>query len=147
MFNEQEKQCLCGRTTPQPRRSFIGILCGVAGVLLWPSLARAKKVAVKLDVVPKLKKVGGWAIVKIKGKELLMIRDTEKSVRALSPLCTHKRHRLHYLHRDGLIHCSNHGSRFSLEGKVLKGPANRALSPVYWTRLELDRQRIVIKLD
>jgi Rieske Fe-S protein len=122
-------------------------LGGALAVALWPSSVWAKKIAVKLAALPALQKVGGWLIAKVKGKRILLIRDADGSVRAVTPRCSHKAHRLTYDPQKREIVCPNHGSRFDLKGKVLKGPAKKPLATVYWTKLDRAKQRVIIKLD
>jgi len=52
---------------------------------------------------------------------------------ALSARCTHLGCRLRHDTRLGQLHCNCHGSTFSLEGAVLRGPAARYLERVFIT--------------
>ena len=97
--------------------------------------------------LPALNKVGGSLIAKVKGKRILLIRNTEESVRGYTPQCSHRAHSLSYDPKRGQILCAEHGSRFDLEGKPLKGPAKKPLAKVYWTKLDRAKQRVIIKLD
>ena len=54
--------------------------------------------------------------------------------RALSAVCTHLGCITRYQPDDKCIACPCHGSRFSLDGEVLEGPAPR---PLPWLRVEL----------
>jgi nitrite reductase/ring-hydroxylating ferredoxin subunit len=128
------------------RRGFLGLLAGAAGLLLLPGRALAKKLAVKLETLPALKKVGGFVVAKIKGRELLLIRDSDGSVRALTPHCTHKRHPLVYNPKTRTVECHGHGSRFSLDGKAVKGPARDPLRR-FGARLDKERGRVILDLD
>jgi Rieske Fe-S protein len=114
-------------------------------VVAWPRRASAKTVALPLSLAPELEKVGGWEVLEIKGKKVLLIRDTSTTVRATQPLCTHKMTRLTYNIKDRIIVCPEHGSRFSLAGEVRKGPAEAPLR-VYRTKLDLEKKRLLIKL-
>ncbi|MBN2233979.1 MAG: Rieske 2Fe-2S domain-containing protein [Opitutales bacterium] len=55
-------------------------------------------------------------------KDFFLIPDPIKP-RAISRKCTHLGCRVNYSETDGLFVCPCHGSRFSTEGKVLRGPA------------------------
>ncbi len=130
-----------GTTSERPtRRGFIRLLsAAVAGLLTLPaSLARAKKVALPLAKLPKLQAVGGWIVLKIKGNEVLLVRDTERTVHALNPTCTHKKCRVSYTHGDRKFHCECHKSAYALDGRVLDGPAPKPLQ-VYPAKLAGDR--------
>lgn len=133
------------RGRPRRRTVLQGILAGL-GAILWPRWAFAKKVAVKLDKLPALKKVGGWTVVKIKGERILIFRETADVVRAVSAICTHKKTLLSYSPSRRMIICKKHGSRFSLSGKVLKGPAKKPLTRFFKAKLDLEKNRIILKL-
>ena len=112
------------------RRGFIKRALGALGistVALKSGIAKAKKLGLALDKVPALKKVGGSATVKLKRKEVLLIRDTETTVRALNAKCTHRECLVHYNKKTTKVDCSCHSSSFDLDGKVLGGPAEKDL--------------------
>ena len=97
--------------------------------------AGAKKVAVDISKIDKLTKVGGSATVKIKGQDILLIRQGDKSFKALSGQCTHEACAVVYSAKDNKVQCPCHKSNFALDGKVLNGPATKNL-PTYETSLE-----------
>tara|TARA_B100000700_G_scaffold330670_1_gene458157 strand:- start:9013 stop:9486 length:474 start_codon:yes stop_codon:yes gene_type:complete len=57
---------------------------------------------------------------------LLIIREAEESVRALSRRCPHKSCIVQPFANE-IANCDCHGSQFDKEGKVLKGPASASL--------------------
>ncbi len=119
------------------RRQFFSKLIGAAFggyALLKSRAAFAKKLGLGLDKVPSLNKVGGFAVVKLAGKDLILIRDGETSVRALSSICTHQHCIVTYNSSAKKIQCKCHGSSFDLTGKVLHGPATAPL-PTYGATL------------
>jgi cytochrome b6-f complex iron-sulfur subunit len=122
------------------RRSFIrcvGILFGIIAAL--PArLVRAKSLAIPLAKVKKLEKAGGSMILKVKGQKILFIRETEETIRALDPLCTHKGCALVYNKKAKRLDCPCHQSAFNLEGGVVKGPASKPLK-AYDAKLDGDR--------
>jgi len=62
---------------------------------------------------------------------------------ALSAVCTHLGCVTRYRPDDAIIACPCHGSRFSLEGEVLSGPAPR---PLPWLELKLSsRGRLIVE--
>ena len=129
------------------RRNFLTKAFGLIGmgpVMLKGGVAFAKKLALPLDKVSALKKVGGSARVKLSGKEVLLIRDTEKSVRGLSPKCTHQNCYVSYNKKTKKVDCDCHGSSFDLSGKVLTGPATKDLKQY---AANLSEGRIVISVD
>lgn len=128
------------------RRLFISqLLAAVGSWFFFPARnARAKKLALPLDKVPKLEKVGGWLIVKIKGRQVLLVRDGRDSIRALNPTCTHQQCLVGYEPKTGKIECDCHQSHFDLDGKNLDGPAPEPLATY---PASLSEGRIIIELD
>jgi cytochrome b6-f complex iron-sulfur subunit len=102
-----------------------------------------KLVAVPLDTVPALARVGGFATVAVKGVELLLLRPSEKKIVALSPICTHEKCTVVYNPDSKAIDCPCHGSRFDGTGTPTKGPAN---SPLTRYPAGLKENQVIIKL-
>ena len=67
------------------------------------------------------------AIGEIDGRKVAAFRDDDGTVRALSPICTHLRYVVGFDEDAREWHCPCHGSRFDLEGSVVRGPARRPL--------------------
>ena len=128
------------------RRDFMRYLGVLAAVLFGYPVrpARAKALALSLDKVDKLQSVGGSTMLKVQGKNVLFIRDTETTVRALDPTCTHKGCTVSFNKTSNRVECPCHGSVFDSLGKVLGGPASRDLKS-YGATLE-DRS-ILFSLD
>ena len=126
------------------RRGFIRRVIAAGAMILLPATAWAKKIAIKLDKVPKLKEEGGWMITKIKEKQILFIRDTQDSVRALSPVCTHNKCLVAFNPNVKKIECGCHKSSFDLDGKNLGGPASK---PLQAYPAKLSKDRIILSLD
>lgn len=123
------------------RRAFFKIVAAAAGtlaLLFHGGIAQAKKLAIKLDKVPELKKVGGSTIIKLAGKKVMLIRETDKRVRALSPVCTHEGCIVQYDDDSRKLVCGCHNSFYDLNGNVLGGPAPKPLE-AFTARLARDR--------
>lgn len=128
------------------KRGFLKMLAAAAGAAAWllrAGVAQAKKLAIKLEQVPALKKVGGAAILKLAGKDVMLIRENESRVRALSPICTHRQCYVKYNATKKKIECGCHKSSYDLDGKVLGGPAPAPL-PTFPARLDGDRIIITV---
>jgi len=110
------------------------------------ALGQSKKLALGLDKVEKLKSPGGSALLKIQGRELLFIRDSEESVRVLNPVCTHQKCTVQYDREKQLIVCPCHGSTYSLDGEVIKGPAEKPLR-AFEATLDSEKNRIVFSAE
>ena len=69
------------------RRTFVLLAAVGAAAMVWLAspVAFAKEVSIKLEKMPKLQKVDGWASFKVEehDQEILFIRVTEKRVVAL----------------------------------------------------------------
>lgn len=137
---QQQRQASTGRRRVLKALS----LSAFAAILLPWRQAEAKKVALSLAQVAPLKKVGGSALVTVKGQELLLIRDSETTVHAVDPMCTHKKCKVFYRPKDNDIGCKCHKSRFTLEGDPVSGPAPKPLASF---RTKLKGDKIIIKLD
>ncbi len=129
------------------RRTFLGtLLAAVAagvGLLLRAGTAAAKKVAIDLAKLSGLEEVGGYAVVSIKKKKILLIRTSKDGIAALNPECTHQKCAVNYKKKWGEIRCSCHGSKFTTSGKVLNGPADKDLRS-YPTSIE--DGKLIVKL-
>ena len=96
------------------------------------------KLIIDLSKHPKLKETGGWASFEADKKKVIVLHPAEQDYKALANKCTHKGSTLNYKPKDGFIQCPLHGSRFDIEGKVLKGPAAQPLTG-YKTTLDKDQ--------
>ena len=117
------------------RRNWFRVVAGgFVALLTWPaSLLFGKKLSIDLDQVPKLKEIGGHITIKLNHEDVLLIRDSEKTLRVFNAHCTHKGCIVKYSEKDNRIECPCHGSQYDLNGNVLKGPAPRSL-PTHSTR-------------
>ncbi len=100
--------------------------------------AKPRKLAIPINKLPKLKTVGGWTIAKIRKWKILFVRTSATEIKALSPYCTHRKCLVAYDAPKHRLECGCHGSKFTLAGKVLTGPATRPL-PVFPAWLKGDR--------
>jgi Rieske Fe-S protein len=129
------------------RRAFLKTGTALLAILVWPTgwlAAKSKKLAFSLTKVKKLGEVDGWAILKIKGRHILFVRDTEKTIRALDSVCTHKQCTVEYKPDQKKIVCPCHGSQYSLDGRVSLPPAERSLQSF---PVELDGDKVIITIE
>lgn len=66
---------------------------------------------------------GEGKTVKINGKKLAAYRDEKGELHVVSSVCTHLGCIVHWNNGEKSWDCPCHGSRFSVDGKVLEGPA------------------------
>jgi len=86
-----------------------------------------ERLAISLDRLEKLKAIGGSILLKIKGQPVLFVRESDAVVVGVDPTCTHRQCTVDYDRDQNIFVCPCHGSRYDLEGKVLKGPAEKPL--------------------
>jgi menaquinol-cytochrome c reductase iron-sulfur subunit len=144
------------------RRGWLfAIISGLAGIL---SAAIGAPAAIYLFTPPKRARRSGWVDagsfnelplktpqrvelqrvhfdawkIRSESDAAWLVRTDAQSVTAFSPRCTHLGCAYHWEPRAEAFECPCHGSRFSITGKVLTGPAPRPLDQ-YPVRIEGDR--------
>ncbi len=126
------------------RRSWIGRVIAAAGLLILPAGAKAKKMVISIKGLGKLQKTGGWSVLKMGKKKVIVIRDSATSVKALDPYCTHKQCIVDYDPESKKIVCPCHSSIFDLSGKALKGPATLPLKSY---KAKLDGDKVTLEVE
>ncbi len=144
---DRTENTVSAKWRPVNRRGALRALGSLAAALATVRLGLSqRRLALGLDKVEKLKTPGGAALLKIQGRELLFIRDSEESIRVLDPTCTHKKCTVEYSRERQRIVCPCHGSNFSLDGSVLHGPAEKPLQ-VYDAVLDSTNNRVVFSME
>lgn len=77
------------------------------------------------DVVP-----GQGEVVELDGEKAAVYRDGSGVLHAVSAVCTHMGCIVEWNQVEGSWDCPCHGSRFTVDGEILDGPATRPLAPV-----------------
>ncbi len=85
-------------------------------------------------------RLDGWRPVTEK-KTAWVVKGADNKVVAFGPQCTHLGCAYHWEAGENKFLCPCHGSEFGIDGKVLVGPADRALDR-YQTRIENNRLQI-----
>lgn len=78
------------------------------------------------DLVP-----GHGGVIDLEGQRLAVFKDEEGYLHALSPRCTHMGCTVDWNDADRTWDCPCHGSRYSVEGDVIQGPAAKPLPLVH----------------
>jgi Rieske Fe-S protein len=118
------------------RRTFAGLLVGgfVSACLsgcatVAPVSVRREggEVRLRLQDHPELTRANGSLRIRVDetGELFYVLRQRDDSVLAVSPLCTHQGCTVNIA--GPYLECPCHGSVYDLEGKVLRGPADRPL--------------------
>jgi cytochrome b6-f complex iron-sulfur subunit len=71
----------------------------------------------------------GSLIARIGTDRVLLFKDPDGKVRALSAKCTHEGCTVQYAAAEAVVSCACHNGRFTLEGRVISGPPPRPLTP------------------
>ena len=81
---------------------------------------------------------GGAMLLDRSGDTIMVIRISDTQVIAVSAICTHAGCSMDYSAGPQVLDCPCHGSQFSIDGRVVRGPANRPLR-VYGVALANDK--------
>lgn len=116
----------------------LALLVPAAVYLLFPPRARKSggwvqagdlkdlKIQQPEEVVFRRTRVDGWKVINEKSSAWL-VKMSDKDVVAFTPQCTHLGCAYHWDERGKDFLCPCHTSAFSIDGKVLSGPAPRPL--------------------
>jgi glycine/D-amino acid oxidase-like deaminating enzyme/nitrite reductase/ring-hydroxylating ferredoxin subunit len=70
---------------------------------------------------------GTGAVLRIRGERCAVHRDETGALHAVSATCTHLGCTVHFNEAERAWECPCHGSRFTVDGSVIQGPANKPL--------------------
>lgn len=111
--------------------------CGTTGLVSYRLPMSHGRLELKVVDYPELSTPGGAIEVDVEGfgETIVVVRTAESSYRALSPTCTHLGCTVHK--EPALFRCPCHGSTYTLDGSVVRGPAEKPLTG-YRTELTAD---------
>lgn len=89
--------------------------------------------------------VDGALVVAAPRDSILLVRSSTSVVQAVSDICTHAGCGVRYDHVNKVLNCPCHGSKYTLDGMVIQGPAFRPLAN-YQTQLDLIKNLLTILL-
>ncbi len=116
----------------------LSLFIPLAGYAILPALRRRETGWVDLGPVEKIRlgepqqveflatRMDGWLKTTIT-RWVWTVRHNEAEITVYSPICTHLGCGYHWDSGEGNFACPCHGSVFSIDGKVLAGPAPRPL--------------------
>ncbi len=109
-------------------------LSGCATMSVYHGVVENGRIVVDTAVYPELSESGGGILVDSDGAAgpILLINIDGTAFRALSAICTHLGCRVRT--SGNFLRCPCHGSTYDLDGKVVRGPAPRALR-IFETRV------------
>ncbi len=121
----------------------LGGLLGCAAALTYPATVADGQISLSRSKLEQL--TGGNKPIVVKASDLpdpvILIPVDEKIFRAVSAKCTHLG--CHVRPTQNFLVCPCHGATFDLEGKVVRGPAPRALT-IYPVKVNGDRIKIIL---
>jgi Rieske Fe-S protein len=89
--------------------------------------------------------VDGSLTVRTPRDTIVVVRTSDTTLVALSNICTHQGCEVRYDRTAKVLNCPCHGSRFSLAGSVLRGPAASSLKK-YVTQFDQGMNLLTIML-
>lgn len=134
----------CSTEDPEPDNTTTsggnGMPAGIPGVT---GTTSGSSVDFKIDLTN-----ANWANLKTAGNfdyvEDIIVANTSNGFIALSKACPHAGTTVQFRKDQGDIWCSNHGSEFSTDGKVTRGPATTGLK-MYTATLSMDGNTLSVK--
>jgi Rieske Fe-S protein len=130
--------------------SIAGVCIGCAGHLLAGEADLAKgvkfedsKLIIDLNIQRDLREVGGSETFPADKIRVIILHPDEQAYKAFENKCTHQGGTLHFKYKDGFMQCSRHGSRFDVNGQVVRGPAALSLTEF---RTSLDKDTLTVFL-
>ena len=109
-----------------------------SGLIPTPSGAGNVTIDLSKSAYSDLGNVGGY----VYDQNMIIIHTGDSQYVALSKICTHQGCTVGYNSSANQIVCPCHGARYSLDGAVLRGPANRPLTKYVVT---IDNNTLIIK--
>lgn len=92
-----------------------------------------------------LTRVDGALVIAAPRDSILLVRSSPTVVQAVSDICTHAGCGVRYDHVNKVLSCPCHGSKYTLNGMVIQGPAFRPLVK-YQTQLDIISNVLTILL-
>lgn len=74
--------------------------------------------------------VGEGGVVAINGKNFAAYKKSDTEFIILSSICTHAKCQITWNNQEKVWDCPCHGSKFSVEGMVVSGPAKKPLKRI-----------------
>ncbi len=123
------------------RRRWIDVLLGSsfvawAGAVVYPIvryLTPAKdgggaNKATLTEAQEKEIQANGFVIARLGSERVLVLKDKDQKVKAMSAKCTHEGCTVQFVKADGIVWCACHNGKFALDGRVISGPPPRPLA-------------------
>lgn len=70
----------------------------------------------------------GFVIARLGSERVIVLKDKDQKLRAMSAKCTHEGCTVQFVKADGIVWCACHNGKFALDGRVISGPPPRPLA-------------------
>jgi Rieske Fe-S protein len=102
--------------------------CAITGFSFYKIKSNDGKIILEVSQFPELNETGNGIQLddENSNEEILLLRKSENEFIALSPVCTHLGCSVR--RENSFFRCPCHGSTYSLDGKVIRGPAEKPLT-------------------
>ena len=70
----------------------------------------------------------GFLIARLGSERVILLKDRDQKIRAMSARCTHEGCTVQFVPADGIVWCACHNGKFALDGRVISGPPPRPLA-------------------
>jgi cytochrome b6-f complex iron-sulfur subunit len=70
----------------------------------------------------------GFLIARLGSDRVLLLKDKDQKLRAMSAKCTHEGCTVQFVPADGIVWCACHNGKFAMDGRVISGPPPRPLA-------------------
>ncbi len=70
----------------------------------------------------------GFLIARLGSDRVILLKDKDQKIRAMSARCTHEGCTVQFVKTDGIVWCACHNGKFALDGRVISGPPPRPLA-------------------
>ncbi|MBM4166898.1 MAG: ubiquinol-cytochrome c reductase iron-sulfur subunit [Ignavibacteria bacterium] len=123
-FLAQCSTLLVGSITTLPLLSS----CALNSFVTYTTKSFDKKISLDISRFPELNEIGNAIEFDVENiaQEIIVTKKSETEYLALSPVCSHLGCTVRK--ENSFFHCGCHGSTFSLDGNVMRGPAERPLT-------------------
>jgi cytochrome b6-f complex iron-sulfur subunit len=70
----------------------------------------------------------GFLIARLGSERVLLLKDKDQKLKAMSAKCTHEGCTVQFVPADGIVWCACHNGKFAMDGRVISGPPPRPLA-------------------
>ncbi len=92
-----------------------------------PRAGASGPVPVPAEALAKLDGPLRFAILRAAGTRIIVLKDRDDTLHALSAVCTHEGCTIQYVPGEANLWCACHNARYGLDGAVISGPPPRPL--------------------